>query len=248
VKYEQPANTNFTVRVNENVTPIPPGANPSVAPTATPAGGPLATIPGPTITPATGNGVTAAKPAVNHPLWTQAEAAERENRLADAERLYFQLAEEMSRTGGDRDITNLCYTRLHTLLEKKRNASGTSTTRTTPTTSSTSTNLLRPPVKEDRGVRAGAPEPLPPAAPVGSANEERQTGTLTRSNLTPDGPSRPLYRLESAQGDVKVYVTAGQGASLERYLGKRVEVSGTTTTRNGLSKPYMTMTAIDLAP
>lgn len=68
VKFDRPANNNFVVRVNESVTPVPPGGSPS-APPATPAGGALATIPGPgTITPATG-GVTAGKPAVNHPLW-----------------------------------------------------------------------------------------------------------------------------------------------------------------------------------
>ncbi len=238
VQFEKPANNNFTVRVNETVNPVPPSGSPST----TPAGGPLVSVPGPSITPATG-GVTSGKPAVNHPLWAQAEVAERENRLADAEKLYFQLAEEMNRPGGDHDIANLCYTRIHTLREKKRNAGG--TTKQVPPPP----NLLKPPAKEDRGVRPGTPESLPPAA---GANDDRAqvsgTGILRRSTLTPDGPTRALYVLEAPQGIVKMYVVAGQGIDPERHLGKRVDVSGTATTRTGLSKPYLVATAVEPAP
>lgn len=238
VKFEQPANNNnFTVRVNETITPVPSGGTPSIP--APPVGGPLATIPGPSVMPATG-GVTSGKPAVNHPLWAQADNAERENRLDDADKLLFQLANELNRTGGSNDEVNLCFSRLHAVREKKRNANG-----TTPTKS----NILQPPAKEDRGVRPGTPEPVPPAA--GGADDRAQvtgTGVLRRSTMTPDGPNRALYVLEAPQGIVKMYVVAGQGIELERYLGKRVNVYGTATTRTGLSKPYLVATAVEPAP
>src|SRR5207248_10945197 len=62
----------------------------------------------------------AAKPVVNHPLWAQAEAAERDGKYDEAERLYFELARVMNGPGGDHDVANLCYTRIHGLREKKR--------------------------------------------------------------------------------------------------------------------------------
>src|SRR5215207_4259982 len=66
VQFEKPANNGFSVRVTE-----PSGPALAMGPSAAPVVGPLATIPGPGgVTPA-GAGVTASKPAVNHPLWTQ---------------------------------------------------------------------------------------------------------------------------------------------------------------------------------
>lgn len=242
VKFDKPASTNFTVRVHESATPVPPGESPAVSP-ATPAGGALATIPGPgTISPAAG-GVTAGKPAVNHPLWAQAEIAERENRLADAEKAYFDLAAVMNAQGGDHDIASLCYTRIHMLREKKRNAGG---------TNAPPPNVLRPPAKEERGVRPGTPVSLPPAAPPDRAADDRTqlsgTGVLRNSALTPDGLDRKVYALESSPGVVRMYVTAGVGVDLARHLGKRVDVSGTASTRAGLSKPYLVATTVEAAP
>ena len=57
---------------------------------------------------------------VSHPLWAQAEQAELAGRLDDAEKLFFELARIMNEPGGDHDVANQCYTRIHTLREKKR--------------------------------------------------------------------------------------------------------------------------------
>lgn len=248
VQLEKPATNNFTVRINETLTPLPAGASPSTS--ATPAGGTTATNTGSGVTPATGDPTS--KPTVNHPLWAQAEAAERENRLADAVDLYFKLANEMQRPNGDYDLVNLCFTRVHAIRAKQRGtgSSGTGAPTSTP-------NVLKPPVrdevgarpvaKEDRGVKAGVPEALPPAANEKDDRAEWQTGTLRRSNLTPDGPNRQLYMLEAPQGLVKMYVTAGPGVDLDRYLGKRVNVLGSTTSRTGLSKPYLVATDVEAA-
>ena len=238
VQYEKPAANNFTVRVNETTNPLPPAASP--APLTTPAGGPLATVPGPGSTTPAG-GVVASKPAVNHPLWTQAETAEREGKLADAEKAYFDLAAVMNGAGGDHDIANLCYTRIHTLREKKRNAGGT----TSPTS-----GVLQPPTpKDDRGVRPGAPQALPPAANTSagaSGDGPKLTGTLRRSVLTPDG--KPAYALETSPGVVKAYVSAGPGVELDKLIGKRVDVYGAQRTLSQLSKPYVLATAVDPSP
>ncbi len=237
VQYEKPA-ASFTVRATDN-TGLPPAAAP-----VPPAGEPLATVAGPGSSPAPAGSVVASKPAVNHPLWAQAEAAEREGRNADAEKAYFDLAALMNGTGGDHDVANLCYTRIHALREKKRN-SGT-------TTSSTS-GVLQPPVREDRAVRPGAPQMLPAAAntnaPTGG-DGPRWTGpgVLRRSPVTPDGTGKPCYALESAPGAPKAYVTAGPGVDLEKMIGKRVDVYGTPLTRNGLSRPYVIATTVEAAP
>lgn len=252
VQFAKPAVNNFTVRINEGLTPVPPGASPSSplpsAP-ATSAGGALPTKPGSDITPVTA-GADTAKPAVNHPLWAQAEAAERENRLTDAVDLYFRLAAEMNRTNGDHDLANLCYTRMHAIREKQRGIRGMGAPASVP-------NVLKPPVRDEisarpvtrdeRGVRAGTPEPLPPAATEKEDRAEWQTGTLRRSNLTPDGPNKQLYLLETPQGFVTMYVTAGPGVELNGYLNKRVNVLGRTTSRTGLSKPYLVATEVEAA-
>jgi hypothetical protein len=237
VQFEKPAANNFVVRVNENVTPAPPAGSPP-APSAV---GPIATVPGPGSDPAPAGGVVSSKPAVNHPLWVQAEAAERENRLVDAEKAYFDLAALMNGPGGDHDVANLCYTRIHALREKKRTG-GTNT-------SAPSGGAL--PLKEDRGVRPGAPQALPPAAgsntnaKTDGGEKQEWVGTLRVSALTLDGIDRKTYLLETAPGSVKGYVLAGPGVDLARHVGKRVSVSGVPQTRGGLSKPYVIATAVE---
>jgi hypothetical protein len=238
VQFEKATNNNFTVRVTDTGTP-PAAALPPPSPTASP----LATIPtGGGATPA--GGVTSSKPAVNHPLWTQAEVGEREGRLADAEKAYFELAALMNGQGGDHDIANLCYTRIHAIREKKRNAGGTAP----------KTDVLQPPAKDDRGVRAGTPIALPPTSGTnpGNANTEARgqwtgPGVLRRSVLTPDGTGKPAYALETSPGVVKVYVVAGTGIELEKFLGKRVEVYGAPQTIPKLSKPLVVATNVEPA-
>ncbi|HEY2784538.1 MAG TPA: SH3 domain-containing protein, partial [Fimbriiglobus sp.] len=71
---------------------------------------------------AAGEPVKATKPAnwPNNPLWTQAETADKAGDLDGAEHLYFQLAGEMSKAGGDADLGNLCYSRIHAIRERRR--------------------------------------------------------------------------------------------------------------------------------
>jgi hypothetical protein len=255
VQFDKALNNNVTVRVTDTGGPVPPAAGPP-APTASP----LATVPGPG-GPAPAGGVAASKPAVNHPLWAQAEAAERDGRLADAEKAYFELAALMNRQGGDQDTANLCYTRIHALREKKRNAAGGGNVQPVKADARSATplktNVLQSPAREDRGVRPGTPTPLPPGAgkTVG-ANQSRPgddgarwtgPGVIRRSVLTPDGTGKPAYALETAPGVVKAYVLGGDGVNMENYVGKRVEVYGEPQTRAGLSKPYVVASKVEPA-
>jgi hypothetical protein len=168
---------------------------------------------------------------VQNPLWDQAEAAERAGKYDDAERLLFQLARQMNEPGGDHDIANLCYTRIHTLREKKRAASGGSTSqvRTTGSNATPTTGGSSPPpaVGRDDGPRWNGP------------------GILKHSNLTIAGPR--TYRLESSNGEIAMFVVPAQGVDLEKPLGKKVSVYGATYTRQGLTKPYVVATAVDMA-
>jgi hypothetical protein len=239
VQPERPVNTSFVVRGNDSV--VPAGSTGGASP---PAVGPVAAIAGP------GGAAVPPKPIVSHPLWAQAEGLEREGKLDDAEKVYFQLARQMNEPGGDHDIANLCYTRIHALREKKRLAapSGGSGANTTGT-------LLPPVVKDDRVTarpasgtdRPPAPDRNPPP-PAADPNRPQWAGpgTLVRSALAIDG--RRTYSLESSPGVTRVYVVPAKDVDLERYVNRRVDVYGITYTRRELSKPYVVVTQVEPNP
>lgn len=247
IKFDKPVANNFAVRVNEPSGPTP-------GPAA------VASIPGPgNVTPVGAGGVTAGKPAVNHPLWNQAENAEREGRFQDAEKALFDLAALMNAPDGDRAIADLCFTRIHAIREKRR--SGGMAPTPLPTTSVLQQPLRddrkderREEKKEDRGVRPGAPQALPsatvkPTAPAADGADGAKwtgAGTLRRTVVTPDGTGRPAYALETSPGVVKVYVIAGADVDLRKWEGKKVNVYGTEQpTRGGLSRPYVVATTVE---
>jgi hypothetical protein len=100
----QPAQA-FVVRDNPKA--LPPESKPAFEPVT-------ASIPG-------GAG-GAVRPAnwPNHPLWQQAEQAAQQGDYARAETLYLKLAAEMNQLGGDAELANLCYARVHAVREKQR--------------------------------------------------------------------------------------------------------------------------------
>jgi hypothetical protein len=239
VQSERPVNTSFAVRGNDTV--VPAGSTGSPSP---PAVGPVAAISGPG-TPA----AAPPKPIVNHPLWAQAEALEKDGRLDDAEKVYFELARKMNEPGGDHDVANLCYTRIHGLREKRR-ASAPSGTASNPGT-------LLPPVKDDRTTTRPtatvdrSPPPAadrtpPPAGPADNRPGWAGPGMLVRSALALDG--RRTYALESSPGVTRLYVVPDKGMDLERYVNRKVDVFGATYTRRELSKPYVVVTQVEPNP
>lgn len=227
---EQAANTSFSVRTNDRATPAG-GTTPGGA---APAGGIVAAIP-------------AAKPVTDNPLWAQAEAAEREGRYDEAEKLYFQVASAVNEGGGDHDLANRCYSRIHGLREKKRG--------TSPPPAASA-----PPVRRDE--RASMPPPtretgtLPPSAkeatrPAGGTTatggkaDWQKPAVLTRAAIAPGG--KKTYALESSPGVVVMYVQAGDGIDAERYVKRRVAVYGTPASVPRLSRPLVVAQAIDPA-
>jgi hypothetical protein len=224
VKYDRPVAASFAVG---DITPprsLPPSDPVASIPSPTAGGAgarpPLGVEPG-------GPATTAGKPAVQHPLWAQADAAERDGRLDDAEKLFFQLAQVMNQPGGDHDIANLCYTRIHTLREKRRNGGTAVTTNTRPATGGQTTggSGSLPPDARDDGARWTGP------------------GKLLRSALAPEG--RQTYVLTSSTGETLRYIFASPGADLEKYVGKRVDVYGVSGTYQGLRKPYTVATRVE---
>ena len=219
VKFDRPASAAFTVR---DTTPVPAASPPGATP-------PAAAIPGARGPVAASESKTS---AVNNPLWAQAEAAERDGRSDEAERLYFALARQMNEPGGDRDIANLCYTRIHALREKKRGLTRNSTSNTRPASSGSS------------GPSTDRP-PAPTVDPRGTGVQRTGPGKLFRSAIAIDGLQ--TYGLGDDRGNITLYVVPAPGINLDRYVGKRVEVSGVVHTRQGLSKSYLVATAIEPA-
>jgi hypothetical protein len=248
-------NTSFSVRD----TP-PPGLPP--APGAGPAGG----LPAPAEGGTSPKTPTAVKPTVNYPLWAQADEAEKAGKYDEAEKLLFQLARVMNEPGGDQDVATLCFTRIHTLREKKwgggalppaaavttaTSPSGTAVRNDPPTTAARNDRpTLLPPVGDDRTVstRPTAPVSRDPAGPAPPPATDRQgwTGTLRLSALALDG--RQTYALESSPGIPKVYAVGASGVDLKPFLNRQVELFGTTSTRKDLSKPYIVVSRVESNP
>ena len=254
VKSEKPVNTSFTIK--ENTTTIPPASIPATSPNlptqpattnsiiGSPVGVGTATTQVPASIATTTNvpasiasTPTAPVPVVNNPLWTQAEAAEQAGRLDDAEKLYFQLARQMNEPGGDHDIANLCYTRIHGLREKKRaNPSNSVIAAPRP--------VLGSP-QQSKGLTVSTTDNTPNMDPGSQKPGYIATGKLTRSALDYEG--KMTYALQGSPGETSFYVVAGPGVDLGRYLNKRVDVYGTSdSTKRGLSKPYVVATGAEL--
>ncbi len=143
----------------------------------------------------------------SHPTWLQAEQAERIGDYVRAEQLYLKLASEMNRAGGDSELANLCYTRVHSVREKARRGGGSSSGSGTP-------------VSRDLPGRPDAP-------PIAASDRWAGPGNLRLAGFKIDG--KPTYALVGAGGKVAVYAIAGPDVDLERYRGYEVELYGTLT-------------------
>jgi hypothetical protein len=208
-----------------------------------------------------------AKPTVNHPLWTQAEAAERDGRFDEAEKLYFQLARVMNEPGGDHDVANLCYTRIHMIREKKRGGPTSSRGVDSPRGASSGvqpaalTASSTPTTRDDRDSRATLLPPVAERSPTPRPESTRPTtppeqgdegprwsgpGTLQRTVLSLDG--RQTYALETGPGAVRIYAVGDEGVDLSRYWKRKVDLYGTVQNHPNASKPYMVVTKVEPNP
>jgi uncharacterized protein YraI len=238
--------------------PKPSAAQAGFASPRPPAAGPAATA-------SAGNPIPSSSPQApanpTNPLWLQAEAAERSGNIAQAQALFEQLAQQVQST--DHELWVRCLNRLQALREGRGN--GFSASSPSPLQASTNRNsgltaerLVPSPAgspalpQTPRALseycylrdsaytaRLEAPVlnvPNPPAAPSGQWYEP---GRLCRTTFFLDG--KTVYRFEPIEGKNRmwIYVTAGDNANLEPYVGRIVSLYGPMTYRGDLRTNYM---------
>jgi hypothetical protein len=194
--------------------PTPPPVVPAAATTENP---PLASLP----TPA-GAASGRADNWPNNPVWRQAEQADRAGDFARAEELYLRLAGDMNRPGGDAELANLCYNRVHAVREKQRGGR--------PTTAAA--------VRQD----------LPPGgAGITRASEGAWTrpGRLREAGFRFD--RQLAYALVDDDNKVICYAVPSSRADLSRYVGRDLELYGETEYPGDLRRGVVTVTSVRAA-
>lgn len=220
VELGSPVDSKFVVTLpNNGVVPVA-GSSPA---------GPVASIPG-SAPPIGGNW--------NHPLWVEAQRAERAGEWDRAETVYLSLAREMNKPGGNEKLAEECYARVHDLREKRRRTNGGRTSRVEPNDTT------------GDGVRRTSAMTASTATPV-----KKETATDDRPRW--EGPgmlypsamrvnSQKLYALQTTGDFVVTYAVPGPGVDLSTAVGKPVRLFGTVTPLTGYpGKTVMTVTKVE---
>lgn len=170
----------------------------------------------------------------SEPLWRQAEEASDRQEYQRAERLYLQLASDMNRPGGDIELANLCYSRVHAVLEKQRSAGRPAPREARGEAKGTTAGSVR-------GDRAGTDRPASRSA------EPQWTapGTIRETGFNRDGLAKYSFR-SKATGKVVNYLEAGSGVDLGRWSEGEVVLYGTARTTAD-DVPLFTVTRVDRA-
>ena len=195
--------------------PVPSAVAPAAA-ESTPAAGAVRV---PTLAVPVGKSGTAGrgKPAdwPQHTLWLQAEQASDRQEYQRAERLYLQLASDMNQPGGDVDLANLCYERVHAVYEKQR-AAGRPAARETGGAATGSV----------RGDRDGTDRS---ATPKSDATGWTGAGVIRPTGFQRDGEPRYSFRATSKGGTSRVvaYLEAGPGVDLSQWREGETKLFGT---------------------
>lgn len=183
-------------------------------------------------------------PPTTHPLWPKAEEAEKAGRYDEAEGLFWRIARESA--AADHDTANLCYSRIHTLREKKRGGPPPASGGREPPDPFVPSGGSRPPLANTPSARpAGLGPPVRADRNDPPADRDRAVwtaGRLAASPLVIDGQT--AYALEGAPGVVKAYVVAGRRVDLSRYVRQRVEVYGVPQTRRDITNKFIVATGV----
>ncbi len=207
---------NFTVK-----SPLPPTKSITPASLTT-------SIPGPSYA-----NKPAGWPATN-PTWVDAETAEKSKDYDKAIRLYFQLAREMNASGGDPDLANLCYARIHAIRELNREGSSANEGNWTATKNPSRTESGDDGTWTRRGSNEAASKPGWTGA-----------GILRSASIRSGG--RTYFAIEDARGQLLHYAVAGaNGLDLEKYERRKVDLYGTTVYSPELRANLVTVTRVDL--
>ena len=167
----------------------------------------------------------------NHPLWLQAEQAEQTGDLDKAEKLYFQLAKEMNAPGGDGDLANLCYSRVHAIRERRRQG----TPNGANWTSTPRSAMPEPAVKKEDDFTPrdrSKEQTVAVERPAEGKGQWSGSGYLRIAGFKLQ--SKQAYALEDARGRLLYYAVASSGFDLERYRNKTVDLFGTISSPKDL--------------
>jgi hypothetical protein len=177
--------------------------------------------------------------AIQEPLWNQAEKAEKEGNLAEAENLYRQLAAQTK----DNDLRISCYNRIYFLRERARTAAppaapvypyGQPVT-TTPGRATSQYTYTPEGKYAPARQTANANYWQNPANDSGA--KWRGPGRLMKSALPVDG--KPAYILDMGTNQSIIYVVPQPGVNLDIYLNRIVYLSGPTGYHSGYRQEYM---------
>jgi hypothetical protein len=192
-------------------------------------------IPEDAIRPAAAVRAVAAKPAAPpavglappvtgpDPLWSQAQNAEAEGRIADAESLYQRLAAQTT----DRALQERCYAQL-TGLQQRANASARNTTTaswTGPGQTGSASPVTTSTVYRPAPTTATGGYGPTPATPAPQSERYSGWGYLFKAGFQIDG--KQAYRLTSTQNQHVCYIIAQPGFNLESYVNRFVNLYGT---------------------
>jgi hypothetical protein len=188
------------------------------------------------VRPATGFPAPGGGTADATTLWRQAQEADRQGKVAEAIRLYGELA----RVTTDENTRILALNRAQFLRDGPRRAA------TVPTSASPFQPAVQP-----RGTlpRATPQYPVGTAPPVGMSSQNQRPdglvrsgpGLLVRTAIFIDG--RKAYALMSSQGAHRMYVTA-DGVNLESHVERNVELIGRAVYHGQLRTNYMQATQV----
>lgn len=174
--------------------------------------------------------------------WSEAETAEQAKEYDKAVKLYFQLAREMNAAGGDTDLANLCYTRIHAIREKTREAQGVKDN----SWSAPKGDLPKADPKKDEWTKrdeVGATK-----RDESGAGKPTWTGAGTLRLASVRAKDKAYYALEDSRGNLLYYATAGAtGIDLEKYAKKKVDLFGTITYPPELRYGVVSVTRVDAA-
>ena len=172
----------------------------------------------------------------NHPLWREAEAADKAGDWDRAERLYFQVAGEMNKPGGDPELANLSYSRIHSIRERRRSGKGGD-----KVTVKTTTPIVDP------AVQPASARTVSTSAPAKDA-KDAWYGPGTLYVAVSKYQNQTVYALESEPGRVVAYCVPAAGFDLQPYLRRRVALMGKVLDANYLSGgPLVSVSSAELA-